>query len=206
MERARSATGPLSRAVGACHRRGSSWARAGRLARAGAALAAAAALLGAWSAGAADPYAAELLRAQNAVRAGVRPRPRPPLPALTWSAKAASSARAWAKECRYEHNPRLRALGLGENIAAFTPAGNGRPSKVVALWAAEARSYDPASNSCRSGEICGHYTQLVWRTSTQVGCARQVCSRNSPFPGGRPWELWVCDYAPAGNVIGRRPY
>jgi hypothetical protein len=154
----------------------------------------------------ADSPASRLLEAHNAVRASARPVPEPRLPPLTWSATATSAARKWARRCRYEHDPQLRAQGLGQNIAAFSRPGRTTAAQVVALWAAEAKSYDYARKSCRAGAVCGHYTQLVWRATTQVGCARQVCSTNSPFSGAARWELWVCDYRQPGNVIGHRPY
>jgi hypothetical protein len=78
---------------------------------------------------------------------------------------------------------------------------------MVGAWAAEASDYDYARNTCAAGKVCGHYTQLVWRATTRVGCATQVCDRNSPFGSRFPtWQLWVCNYAPPGNYVGQRPY
>ena len=39
----------------------------------------------------------------------------------------------------------------------------------------------------------GHYTQIVWRTTREVGCAKAE---------GRQFDFLVCRYYPAGNVIG----
>ncbi len=44
---------------------------------------------------------------------------------------------------------------------------------------------------------CGHYTQIVWRGTTTLGCA----VARSSFR-----EVWVCEYSPAGNIVGQRPY
>ena len=74
---------------------------------------------------------------------------------------------------------------------------------VVAMWASEAKSYDYATNGC-SG-VCGHYTQVVWRSTTSVGCAIQRCATGSPF-GGSTWFFAVCNYVPPGNFVGERPY
>ena len=44
-------------------------------------------------------------------------------------------------------------------------------------------------------ESTGHFTQLVWRSTTQVGCAKMMCST--------AWrQITVCEYLPRGNVIG----
>jgi hypothetical protein len=73
----------------------------------------------------------------------------------------------------------------------------------VGRWAAEADHFDYAANRC-SG-VCGHYTQLVWRGTTSVGCAIQKCTSGSPFSSGT-WYFAVCDYSPPGNFVGERPY
>jgi len=143
------------------------------------------------------------LDAHNQVRASAQPAPSPALPSLHWSQEAASLAQQWAGQCTFSHNPNLG--DFGENIAAFSPAGSGNPQGVVQGWAAEAQNYDYATDTC--GSICGHYTQLVWRATTAVGCGRATCTAaSSPFGGTRDWELWICDYDPAGNFVGQKPY
>ena len=47
--------------------------------------------------------------------------------------------------------------------------------------------------------MCGHYTQMVWQTSTKVGCAMAVCEDSQE-------QVWVCQYQPAGNWVGKKPY
>jgi hypothetical protein len=141
----------------------------------------------------------EVLTAHNLVRRNAAPAPVPPLPALTWSPAAAAVAQAWAGRCTYAHN--TGRGDLGENIFASTAAATA--SDAVVSWASEAPLYDLATNSCRG--VCGHYTQLVWRATTSVGCASARCGTNSPFGGGS-WTLVVCDYAPPGNVVGEKPW
>jgi hypothetical protein len=82
----------------------------------------------------------------------------------------------------------------GENLFDVTGA-SATPRQVVEGWAAEARNYDYQSNQC-SG-VCGHYTQIVWGATKEVGCA---VARG----GGR--EVWVCEYDPPRNWEGKRPY
>lgn len=117
---------------------------------------------------------------------------------LKWSDTVAQAAQAWADDlkannnCNLIHNPNRK---YGENIGA----GSGRltPAAIVGLWAAESVDYDYASNSCSPGRVCGHYTQVVWARSTEVGCGAASC-------GGM--SVWVCNYNPMGNYIGQKPY
>ena len=48
--------------------------------------------------------------------------------------------------------------------------GEATPAQVVDAWASEAPGYDYKTNSCRAA-TCGHYTQMVWRNTHEVGCA-----------------------------------
>ncbi len=151
--------------------------------------------------GAGEPAAESgITAAHNAVRASVMPAANPAIPALTWSSTVAAAAQTWASGCSFAHG----GVGsYGQNI--YAGSGDTAPADVVAAWAAESTSYDYATNSCASGATCGHYTQVVWRDSTQLGCGVATCTTGSPFGSGS-WQLWVCDYAPAGNVDGQSPY
>jgi hypothetical protein len=160
-----------------------------------------------------DGFATEILGAHNAVRAGATPAPDPPLAPLSWSASVAGTAQAWADGCSYRHNPELHALSLGENIAATAPPGSRTAAQIVTeLWASEAPFYDLVANTCdaaapeNEAHTCGHYTQLVWRSTTVLGCGVRTCTTGSPFSGFSQWDFWVCDYAPPGNWVGERPY
>jgi uncharacterized protein YkwD len=149
--------------------------------------------------------AQEMVAAHNQVRANAKPRPQAPLPPLTWSPEAAKVAQAWANQCKFEHN-RNRGK-YGENLAAAAPPGSKTNQGAVLDWASEAADYAYSSNKCAPGKVCGHYTQLVWRDTTQVGCATAICTKNSPFGAQFPkWQLWVCDYTPPGNFVGEKPY
>jgi len=123
---------------------------------------------------------------------------------LAWDPNLAASAAAYAAECMFEHSG---TKGVGENLAAYAPPGGQKADAPVDDWVGEGADYDYASNSCAPGKACGHYTQLVWKSSQRVGCAVQTCSQNSPFGAKFPnWDVWVCQYAPPGNVVGQRPY
>ena len=83
----------------------------------------------------------------------------------------------------------------GENLAKGSGSFTG--TAAVNLWVAEKPHYDYASNSCVGGQ-CLHYTQVVWRNSVRVGCARVQCTNG--------WWFISCNYDPPGNYIGQRPY
>ncbi|RWA13894.1 hypothetical protein EKO27_g1223 [Xylaria grammica] len=76
----------------------------------------------------------------------------------------------------------------GENLAI----GYANATASVEAWGDEGRKY----NFRKPGfsEATGHFTQLVWKNTTDVGCGRRLC-------GERGWYL-VCEYWPRGNVIG----
>ncbi|WP_426755724.1 CAP domain-containing protein [Myxococcus sp. Y35] len=149
-------------------------------------------------------FSRDMVTAHNLARSRAQPAPRPALPPLAWSAEAARKAASWAKACRFEHNPDRG--DFGENLAAATP-GAWNTSQVVKSWADEAADYDYRRNTCKKGKVCGHYTQVVWRKTTAVGCATVMCNKNSPFGAQFPtWQLWVCNYTPPGNWVGQRPY
>ncbi|NOU32216.1 MAG: Fis family transcriptional regulator, partial [Polyangiaceae bacterium] len=149
-----------------------------------------------------DPALRGIVAAHNAVRATVTPAAATPIPNLNWSDTDAAVAKAWAAQCKFEHN--AGRGNRGENIYASGGSGSSTPQKVVGSWASEKSNYNYANNRC-SG-VCGHYTQVVWAKTTTLGCAVQKCTGpGGPFGSG-PWEFWVCDYSPPGNFNGQRPY
>lgn len=148
----------------------------------------------------ADPKLNGMLAAHNKVRAEATPTPNPPLTPYVWSEEDAKAAQDWANGCVYNHNPNNG--GRGENI--FASAGAATVELVVKAWADEAANYIYDTNKCRG--VCGHYTQIVWSSTTSVGCGMKACNTGSPFKGFTEWELWVCNYSPPGNYVGKKPY
>ncbi|THH21481.1 hypothetical protein EW146_g94 [Bondarzewia mesenterica] len=112
---------------------------------------------------------------------------------LTWSNDLAAAAQTWADKCIFEHSG--GSLGpYGENLAAGT--GDYSIANAVKDWTDEVSQYD-ASNPQPS-----HFTQVVWKATTQVGCAVQSCSGIFDASYGLA-KFYVCEYSPAGNVIGQ---
>ncbi len=133
--------------------------------------------------------AGDMLVAHNELRSRVDVAP------LRWSDRLAARAQDWASrlllERQFYHRPNPT---FGENLFEIT-GGYATPSEVVTDWASEARDYSYRSNTCQG--VCGHYTQVVWGDTREVGCAvARDASR----------EVWVCNYDPPGNWVGKRPY
>ncbi|MCW5202954.1 hypothetical protein VU13_02945 [Desulfobulbus sp. US5] len=128
------------------------------------------------------------------------------VPALKWSNDLAVSAQQWAGQltqdgCKMKHSTGPN----GENIywAGGAQQSDGTSSmqeiieqNVVDAWGNEVKDYDYASNSCHG--VCGHYTQVVWKSTTEVGCGMAACSNKA--------QIWVCQYSPRGNMVGQKPY
>ncbi|KAJ4486350.1 PR-1-like protein [Lentinula aciculospora] len=137
--------------------------------------------------GASDSDVQEYLSAHNSVRA------QHGASTLTWSNDAATKAQQWADNCVFQHSG--GTLGpFGENLAAGTGSGYGI-SQAIDSWSSEASQYDP------SNPVASHFTQMVWKATTQVGCAVASCSGIFAASFGLA-SFYVCEYSPQGNVIG----
>ncbi len=138
-----------------------------------------------------DPpaWAAGLLQTHNSIRGRLH------LPPLVWSDEVAAVAQQWAETllARGQFLHRTKSV-YGENLFEIDGA-QASPERVVSEWASEAGNYNYVTNRCKG--VCGHYTQIVWRDSKKLGCGMASSARR---------EIWVCDYDPPGNWVGRRPY
>ena len=146
---------------------------------------------------------------------------------LTWSGTLTEIAAEWAdvlakdKGCQLEHRPSrmgtvtengveyqvrgnvVQGIFVGENLYwewSSGPLKWATPKSVVDAWASEVEFYDYDSNSCDPQEQCGHYTQIIWKDTQQVGCAVSTCDDEGIA------QVWVCNYWAAGNLVGERPY
>ena len=115
---------------------------------------------------------------------------------IVWSEELVASAQAWAdelgKNCKFQHS----SGSYGENIWKGTE-GVFSIDDVVDSWGSEKADYDYDTNTCNSGVVCGHYTQIVWANSTKVGCGVVTCDG---------FDTWVCQYDSPGNFVGEKPY
>ncbi|MBU6420278.1 MAG: CAP family protein [Proteobacteria bacterium] len=135
---------------------------------------------------------AELLAAHNQYRSALG------LPPLHWSTTLAERAQRWA-----EHLASIGQLvhsGSGQNLA-MAAAGTQSLTQLVQLWGNEEANFTDGAfpNISRTGNWMdvGHYSQLIWRSTSKVGCGFAEDNGN---------DVLVCDYSPPGNVMGERPY
>jgi hypothetical protein len=144
--------------------------------------------------GATGDLAARLLAAHNRERALVG------APALQWdadlAAHAASYGPALASLRHLVHSPRESRPGERENLAmAFH--GTMSPEQLVGMWSDEKRMLQPglfpAVSRTGQWEDVAHYTQMVWPTTTRVGCAIFAAD----------WDYLICRYSPPGNIDGK---
>uniref|UniRef100_A0AAY5JXB0 C-type lectin domain-containing protein n=1 Tax=Esox lucius TaxID=8010 RepID=A0AAY5JXB0_ESOLU len=120
--------------------------------------------------------------------------PPPPQYFKDRSEKLVVLAQERAESCHTGHSPQdqsLRLIGWNTHHSAYT---NTSFSEVIDLWFEEGRDYMFLSGQCRENATCQHYTQLVWATTSHVGCARHLCVRADAV-----WEMFVCAYSPGGN-------
>ncbi len=114
------------------------------------------------------------------------------VPDLTWSNDLANYAAEWAvkqgkKNCNMKHRP---DNPYGENL--FWASYNiFEPATAVNEWGEEIKDYKDEVVG-KTNEMVGHYTQIVWKTTSEVGCAVYKCKKS---------YLVVCNYNPSVNWI-----
>lgn len=122
---------------------------------------------------------------------------------LRWNDQLAEGADRWAEHLastgEFRHSPNDQGPRLGENIWGGT-SGRFTPERMIGLWLAEKQYFKsgvfPANSTSGNSRDVGHYTQIIWRNSTDVGCS---------LARGRDEDILVCRYATAGNVWGQSP-
>lgn len=142
-----------------------------------------------------DPAITEILAAHNKYRTELN------IPPLKWSDKLAKNAKVWAdrlaSEGRMYHSS---GTGEGENLWMGT-SGYYSYTQMVDGWGSEKRYYKdgifPDVSNSGSWYDVGHYTQLIWRNTTEVGCAKST---------GRGNDILVCRYSPPGNYLRQKVY
>ena len=114
-----------------------------------------------------------------------------------------------------------RLANTGENIhgagSKWTSDRNGNrtyeapdvyseSTRAVRSWYDEIKNYDfndPEGSWARGqndrNKQVGHFTQLVWKDTKEVGCGVKQCPVAGRPPGDPGVQVWVCQYGPPGN-------
>jgi len=124
------------------------------------------------------------------------------VPPLTWSDSLAASAQTWAEHmATIDQMVHSDDFSYGENIAGQShgnsPGNLDTLTKMVESWAVEKENWHGGVLTEENAPMVGHYTQMVWKDTKQVGCGVASASVN---------DYLVCHYSPTGNAIGKAPY
>jgi len=124
---------------------------------------------------------------------------------IAWSDSLAASAQTIAESCVYAHNTAVDGGGYGQNIAAGVPSDNVTAIITDLFYNGEVEwfvgLYNQAQPSMVNFEHWGHFSQIVWKDTTQVGCATVDCSSQGLANVGSDVAPYftVCNYGPPGN-------
>jgi len=132
-------------------------------------------------------------------------------PKLSWSDSLASSARQLAESCTFAHDMGINGGGYGQNIymqgLSNDISGWDKSqllgNAIVNSWYTpeeamfhEKNYYGQANPPVIvKGADMAHFTQVVWKDTTTVGCAANYCGQQGKF---FQWSV-VCNYGPSGN-------
>ena len=131
---------------------------------------------------------------------------------ITWDGNLANIALEIANSCVYAHNVAVGGIAYGQNIAAGAPADNVTSVITDLFYNAEIENFAGLYGQATPDNInddtafdgYGHYTQIVWKGTTAVGCATVDCSAQGLGNVGSnvPPYFTVCNYSPPGNYLG----
>lgn len=111
-----------------------------------------------------------------------------------------SEEKSWRAFC-FLTLPSLFPSTSGENIAwAGSTASTPSASTVIKGWFDEEASWS-YPNTCVSGAVCGHWTQIIWAGTARIGCESVTTCTYQNYKV----NYIVCNYAPGGNS-GGNPY
>ncbi|NWW52714.1 CRIS protein, partial [Pedionomus torquatus] len=144
----------------------------------------------------------EIVDKHNSLRRGVKPTASNMMK-MVWSPSAAKNAQKWADQCTLSHstvNMRTTTAPCGENL--FMSTAPFPWSDAIQAWYDEEKDFKYGTGAKTPDAVVGHYTQVVWHNSYQIGCAIALC------PQHKYKYFQVCHYCPAGNLMSSipRPY
>lgn len=122
---------------------------------------------------------------------------------LSWDDKIAKHAQEYADTCPSDHSTNRGEMNLGENLAWGMPSMS--VFQAMDGWVEKEKvDYNYDTNTCKPGKMCGHYTAAVWAGTQKIGCGKKLC--NGGILGAGLQDHIVCQYWPAGNMMGEKPF
>ena len=139
--------------------------------------------------------ARQLLALHNAERSAFG------VPPLEWNPALEAAATAYAQQLAQlgtlAHAPREGRGTQRENLSQGLPGWS--PAQLMSSWLAERRNLKPGAypdvSATGRWEDVSHETQIIWPTTTEVGCGSAQ---------GRGFSWLVCRYDPGGNKDGKQ--
>ncbi|KAL3418963.1 scp-like extracellular [Phlyctema vagabunda] len=132
---------------------------------------------------------------------------------FTYSAEIAGYAQTLSDRCSNAHDVSIGGGGYGQNIASYGATGDESISKETIIAAVISNmwyngevglysNFYGQANPTVNFEAWGHFSQVVWKGTTKVGCGVTLCAPGTIFNGLSTWFA-VCNYESAGNVGGQ---
>ncbi|RMZ91341.1 hypothetical protein DV736_g1422, partial [Chaetothyriales sp. CBS 134916] len=126
---------------------------------------------------------------------------------LKWSSTMEQTAKQISETCVYAHSRSAGNGDYGQNIGAGFPADDIAAMVGDTMYNDEIELYPGPYGEepdMTNFESWGHYTQIVWSDTTEVGCWTTDCSGTGLQNVGSDVspEFTVCNYYPPGNVVG----
>ncbi|RLV62586.1 hypothetical protein DV515_00019153, partial [Chloebia gouldiae] len=109
----------------------------------------------------------------------------------TWDKELEALAQSYAEKCIWDHNKERGRRG--ENLFAMAPTLE--LEFAVEDWNGEEKFYNLTTSTCVPGQMCGHYTQVVWSSTHQIGCGAHFCEKIDGIETEN-MHLLVCNYYP----------
>ncbi|KAF3025868.1 hypothetical protein G7054_g13190 [Neopestalotiopsis clavispora] len=117
--------------------------------------------------------------------------------ALVWDADLAAEAQTWAETIASQGSLTHSSVSdEGENL--YMGYDSTPYASAVAAWVSEKSDYSGEAISSTNYMTFGHYTQVVWKDTTNVGMGIATGSDGATYV--------VARYSPPGNYIGETAY
>ncbi|KAI5454662.1 hypothetical protein NCC49_003553 [Naganishia albida] len=115
---------------------------------------------------------------------------------LKWNPTLATYAKNYASQCKWAHSGGPYGENLASSYGYSDPIGTG-----LTGWENEASKYD--YNNPAFSSATGHFTQMVWKSTTELGCALVSCAANTLYQAPSSSSYLICEYNKPGNYQGQ---